>query len=230
MSKSSCAASCSMYCRLVSCASATSDSSPTGTVLRCCRCAFDCSAAQWKGQLRPHHRPPARLTRSGTVQSAAEPCALSNGSPRLNSSFAHHRNQTGALHESQSTASALARALARTQIPCLNWPRLVRYRSLHLPHDPSVRRFPTQFIHPSGSSYPLQRVHALTKHIRPHSKYIGFPVGGFLQVAVSEAPSQSACKLELLRAGAPDTALRELAVFGLEYWFEDIDVVLPLVV
>src|ERR1019366_2896193 len=154
-------------------------------------------------------------TRSGTVQSAAEPCALSNGSPRLNSSFAHHRNQTGALHESQSTASALARALARTQIPCLNWPGLVRYRSLHLPHDPSVRRFPTQFIHPSGSSYPLQRVHALTKHIRPHSKYIGFPVGGFLQVAVSEAPSQSACKLELLRAGAPDTALRlALRLFG----------------
>ena len=132
---------------------------------------------------------------------------MSNGSPRLNSSFAHHRNQTGALHESQSTASALARALARTQIPCLNWPRLVRYRSLQLPHDPSVRHFPTQFIHPSGSSYPLQRVHALTKHIRPHSKYIGFPVGGFLQVAVSEAPSQSACKPELLRAGAPDTAL-----------------------
>jgi hypothetical protein len=30
---------------------------------------------------------------------------------------------------------------------------------------------------------------------------------GFLQVAVSEAPSQSACELELLRAGAPDTAL-----------------------
>jgi hypothetical protein len=40
----------------------------------------------------------------------------------------------------------------------------------------------------SGKSYPLQRVHALTEHVRPHSKYIGFPVGGFLQVAVSEAP------------------------------------------
>ena len=30
---------------------------------------------------------------------------------------------------------------------------------------------------------------------------------GFLQVAVSEAPSQSAFELELSRAGAPDTAL-----------------------
>src|ERR1035438_2630953 len=199
-----------MYCRRASSEFVTSDSSPTGTVLRCCRCAFECSADQRKRQLLLYHCPRNRLTHSGTVPSAVEPCTLSKGSPRRNSCFAHHRNQTGALHESQSTASALARALARTQIPCLNWPRLVRYRSLQLPHDPSVRRFPTQFIHPSGSSYPLLRVHALTKHIRPHSKYIGFPVGGFLQVAVSEAPSQSACKLELLRAGAPDTALRLL--------------------
>src|SRR5664279_1757580 len=197
-----------MYCRPVSCASATSDSSPTGIAQRCCRCAFSGSAGQSKGRLRQHHRPPKRLTHSGSAQSAVEPCTSSNGSPRLNSCFAHHRNQTGALHESQSTASALARALARMQIPCLNWPRLVRYRPLQLPHDPSVRRFQAQFIHQSGRSYPLQRVHALTEHVRPHSKYIGFPVGGFLQVAVSEAPSQSACELELLRVGAPDTALR----------------------
>ena len=35
-----------------------------------------------------------------------------------------------------------------------------------------------------------------------------FPVGGFLQVAVSEAPSQTLCKLVPSREGAPDTALR----------------------
>jgi hypothetical protein len=133
---------------------------------------------------------------------------LSNGSPRLNSCFAHHRNRTGALHEQLSTSSALARALARMRIPCLNEPRLVCYRSLQLPHDPSVRRFQARFMHQSGSSYILQRVHPLTDHLRTNSKYIGFPVGGFLQVAVSEAPSQSARELELLRAGAPDTALR----------------------
>ena len=44
------------------------------------------------------------------------------------------------------------------------------------------------------------------------SDLLEFPVGGFLQVAVSEAPSQSACELELLRAGAPDTALRHLRI------------------
>src|ERR1035438_7108543 len=87
---------------------------------------------------------------------------------------------------------------------------MLRYRSLHLPHDPSVRRFSAQFLHRSTSSYLLQRVHPLTDHLRPHSKYIGFPVGGFLQVAVSEAPSQRACELDLLRAGAPDPALGHL--------------------
>ena len=34
--------------------------------------------------------------------------------------------------------------------------------------------------------------------------------GGFLQVAVSEAPHPRACKLTLFRGGAPDTALRHL--------------------
>ena len=140
-----------------------------------------------------------------------EPCTLPNGSPRLNSCFAHHRNQTAALHELLSTSSALARALARMRVPCPNWPKWVRYRSSQLPKDPSVRRFQAQFIFQSRSSYPLQPVHGLTKHIRHHSKYIGFPVGGFLQVAVSEAPSQNSCKLELSRTGAPDTALRHVS-------------------
>jgi hypothetical protein len=51
-----------------------------------------------------------------------------------------------------------------------------------------VRRFQAQFRHPSGRSYLSQRVHPPTRLVRPHSKYIAFPVGGFLQVAVSEAP------------------------------------------
>ena len=49
--------------------------------------------------LRRHHRPPIRPTHSGTAQSAAEPCASSNGSPPRNSCFALHLNQTGAPHE-----------------------------------------------------------------------------------------------------------------------------------
>src|SRR3954465_4077481 len=93
---SSCAASCSICCRPVSCASATSDSSPTATALRSCRCASNCSAAQRRCLLRRHHRPPIRTTHSGTVLSAAGSCASSNGSPPRNSCFARHLNQTAA--------------------------------------------------------------------------------------------------------------------------------------
>src|SRR5208337_729333 len=34
-----------------------------------------------------------------------------------------------------------------------------------------------------------------------HSKYIAFPEGGFLQVAVSEAPGQGSCDCRLFRGG-----------------------------
>jgi hypothetical protein len=49
-----------------------------------------------KTLLRWHRRPPIRTTHSGTVLSAAEPCASSNGSPPRNSCFARHLNQTAA--------------------------------------------------------------------------------------------------------------------------------------
>ncbi len=103
---SSCADSCSTCCRRASCASATSDSSPTANELLCCRCACNCSADYSRRPLPRHHRPPMRLTHSGTARSAEEPCASSNGSPPPNSCFALHLNQTGAQHEALSTSSA----------------------------------------------------------------------------------------------------------------------------
>src|ERR1700722_742386 len=102
---SSCAASCSICCRPASCASATSDSSPTATALRACRYASNCSADHRKTQLRRHHRPPIRTTHSGTVLPAAQPCALSNGSPLRNSCFARHLNQTAAPLERLNLSS-----------------------------------------------------------------------------------------------------------------------------
>src|SRR5277367_5964500 len=107
---SSCAASCSMYCRPASCAYATSDALPTATALLYCRFAFDSSATQRRWLLRQHHHPPIRLTQSGTAQSAVEPCTWSNGSPPRNSCFARHLHQTDALHEALSTPSTSARA------------------------------------------------------------------------------------------------------------------------
>src|ERR1700691_2645137 len=102
---SSCADSCSMYCRPASCAYATSDSLPTVTALLCCRCAFDSSTTQRTWLLRQHHHPPIRLTQSGAAQSAVEACTSSNGSPPHNSCFAPHLNQTDALHEAPFTSS-----------------------------------------------------------------------------------------------------------------------------
>ena len=148
---SSCAASCSICCRLASCASATSDSSPTATALLCCRCAFDYSAAQSTWLLRQHHRPPTRLTHSGAAQSAVEPCVSSNGSPPRNSCFAHHLNQTDAPHEAPSTSSASARASAHTRIPCLFRPRPLGCQPLQRPTKASA----SQHSAPSGpSSHP----------------------------------------------------------------------------
>ena len=118
---SSCDAFCSTCCHQGSCASATSDSSPTVNAPRCCRCACDCWADHSKTQLRSHHRPPISLIHSGTVHSAAEPCASSNGSLPRNSCFARRLNRTGAQHEVLLTSSVTARASARTRILCRIW-------------------------------------------------------------------------------------------------------------
>ena len=186
---SSCAASCSICCRRASCASATSASSPTATAPHSCRSASNCSAAQRRQLLRRHHRPPTRFTHSGTVPSAAEPCASSNGSPPPNSCSAHHLNQTGAPHEPLSTSSASARASARTQIPCLNWQKLPP-----LPASPAPPGSATSSAASSAQStsnrqvIPNSACPDPSAPAQPHSKYIAFHVGGFLQVAVSEAP------------------------------------------
>ena len=50
------------------------------------------------------------------------------------------------------------------------------------------------------------------------SKYIGFHEGGFLQVAVSEAPSLTAIVRPLLRGGAPDIALGLVVTYRLELY------------
>src|SRR6266567_6622585 len=199
---SSCAASCSICCRPVSCASATSDSSPTATALRSCRCASNCSAAQRRCLLRWHHRPLIRTTHSGTVLSAAQPCASSNGSPLRNSCFARHLNQISAPLEPLFPPSTSTRASARTRIPCLSWQKPLACWSLLPPHQPSAsHRAAPSGLHAiaSNQSQPAPDPSAPTQ---TDAKYIGFREGGFLQVAVSEAPRLRACNCALLRRGA----------------------------
>jgi len=102
--------------------------------------------------------------------------------------FALHQNQIDVLHEPISASSASTRASARTQIPILICPRVHDQLSFQRPPNASMQPPPA----PSGlqnfNSRRFKPVPSLTAHPQPHSKYIGFPVGGFLQVAVSEAP------------------------------------------
>src|ERR1035438_7342467 len=92
---SSCAVSCSTCCRRDSCASATSASSPTATAPHSCRSDSNCLPAQRRQLLRRLHRAPTRFTHSGTVPSAAEPFASSNGSHRPNCWLAlHHAHKS----------------------------------------------------------------------------------------------------------------------------------------
>jgi hypothetical protein len=185
---SSFAASCSICCHPASCASATSDSLPTATALLCCRCVFDSWATQRTCLLRQHHHPPIRLTHSGAAQSAVELCTSSNGSPLRNSCFAPHLNQTDALHEAPSTSSTSARASAHTRIPCRFRPKPLGGQPLRRPQKAAA----SQHAAPSAPSViqrcPAQPVADPSAPVQADSKYIGFPEGGFLQVAVSEAP------------------------------------------
>src|SRR6202453_5272144 len=185
---SSYAASCYTCCRRASCASATSASSPTEAVLRCCQCAYYCSADHSKIELRRHHRPQIRLIHSGTAQSAAEPCASLSGSPLPNSYFAPHLNQNGAPHEPLSTSSVFARAAARSRMSSLLRPTPVPCQRLQRPNHASKSHWPPPFELQATRLHPTQPVRDPSAPTRADSKYIGFPVGGFLQVAVSEAP------------------------------------------
>ena len=110
----------------------------------------------------------------------------SNDSPPRNSRSALHRN--GALHEPLFASSISARSSARTQIPCLICPRVFCQLSFQRPPNAPMQPFAA----PSGlknlTSSPSKPVLSLSERAQPHSKYIGFPEGGFLQVAVSEAP------------------------------------------
>jgi hypothetical protein len=185
---SSYAASCCTCCRRAWCASATSACSPTGAVLPCCHCAHCCSADHCKIQLRRQHRPQIRLIHSGTAQSAAEPYASLNGSPLPNSCFAPHLNQNGALHQPLSTSSVFARASARTRMPCLILPKPLRCQPLQRPHQASKSHWAAPFELQANRLHQTQPVRDPSAPTRADSMYIGSPVGGFLQTAVSKVP------------------------------------------
>ncbi len=132
----------------------------------------------------------------------AEPYASSNGSPPRNSCFARHLNQTGTQHEALSTSSAFERASAPTRILLFIRPKPRGRQSLQPPHQTSASHAAV----PSGlqaiGSYPTQSVPDPSAPAQTDSKCIAFHEGGFLQVAVSEAPHPGACNCAMSCAGA----------------------------
>jgi hypothetical protein len=152
-------------------------------------------------------------------------CAISAptpiASPLRNSCLARRLNQTGTPHESLSTSSAPDRASARSRTPCLLRSKPLRGQPLHRPHQVSasphaapscpsvIGRCPTLFV--PDPSAPDQT----------DSTYIGFHEGGFLQVAVSEAPHLDTIDptRNVLSGGAPDTALRLFVIYPIPIGF-----------
>ena len=156
------------------------------------------SAARRERQLRRLNHLSKGLTHSGTARSAEAPCASSNGSPPPNSCFAHHLNQISAQHEALSISPAFAHASARLRIPCLIRPKTLKCQSLKPPHQPPASRYTAPSGHQTNGSHPTRPVPDPSAPAEAQSKYIGFHGGGFLQVAVSEAPCMRECKLALL--------------------------------
>jgi hypothetical protein len=118
----------------------------------------------------------------------AEPCASSNGSPRRNSCSVLHLNQTAAQHEDLSASPASARASARTQIPCLIRPKPCGCSSPQPPYRAKARHCAAPSGLQENGSYPTQSLPDPPAPTQTDSKYIALHEGGFLQVAVSEAP------------------------------------------
>ena len=131
----------------------------------------------------------------------------SNDSPPPNFCSALHLNLTGVPLEPLSASSAFPRVPARKHIPCLIGSGTLCPQSPQPLPDSSLRRSAVPCGPQSGGSYSYPDFHKPSTPRSAHSKYIAFHEGGFLHVAVSEAPALRTCNCALLSGGAPDTAL-----------------------
>src|SRR6202008_3313090 len=93
------------------------------------------------------------------------------------------------------------RVPARKHIPCLIWPEPFRYQSLCPLPDSSLPHFAVPCGPQSSRSYSFRNFLKPSTLRSAHSKYIAFHEGGFLQVAVSEAPSSESMQLRIVVAG-----------------------------
>jgi len=171
------------------------------TALRACLCAFGFSAAQRRWLLRQHHR-----HRSDS---------LALELPDLRRNHAHRRTALrcatpASLSTSTRSVRSMKTYLHPRPLPCFgaladplpNDPGLRGTLSPELANDTLLCYFTAPSHHQSGKFHSAQSVPDPSAPAQAHSKYIGSAEGGFLQVAVSEAPRARACNCVLLRAGA----------------------------
>jgi hypothetical protein len=127
----------------------------------------------------------------------------SSGSPRRNSSSDLHLIPAGAQHESTFPASHLPRAPAPTPALCLIWPRRHYPSSLRPLPANSVRLVSLRSRPTTATHRRQQHLHGPSLPAQPHTKPIDHAQwrGGFLQVAVSEAPAHSVLNPQIFAHG-----------------------------
>src|SRR6266852_9857998 len=183
---SSCAASSCTCCRAVLCASATSDFLLTGGEQNSFHSVLGCSSNPIRQQRAPLRRR-CPFTRCGNVHFAAEPCKLSSASPPRNFSSDLRLISAGAPHESASPASNLARASARTLVLCLAFLRMQYGYALGTLRCSAPRAFSLPTATETKALSQQRHTSQRSRRAHPDTNPI-VPPGGFLQVAVSEAP------------------------------------------
>jgi hypothetical protein len=202
---SSCAVSCFTCCRAALCVFATSAFSPTGGERSFFHSVPDCSSHPIGQQQTPHH-PRCPFVRCGNVRFAAESCKWSNASPPRSCSSDPRLISAGAPHESTSPASNFARASARTLVLCLAFLKMQYGCTLGTLRCTTPPAFSLPTATETQALSQQRHTSQRSKRAHPDTNPI-VPRGGFLQVAVSEAPFHSVSTPSSSLVGASDTAL-----------------------
>ena len=125
---------------------------------------------------------------------------MSSASPPRNSSSDPRLLSAGAPHESASPASNLARASARTLVLCLPLVRMQYGGAIQTLRCAAPRSFSLRPATEPQALSPQRQTHKRSRPAHPVTNPI-VPRGGFLQVAVSEAPIYSASEREIFPPG-----------------------------
>ena len=132
---------------------------------------------------------------------------MSSASPPRDFSSDLRLISAGAPHESTSPPSNLARASARTLVLCLAFLRMQYGGAIQTLRCTAPRPFSLRHVTETQALSPQRQTRKRSRPAHPHTNPI-VPRGGFLQVAVSEAPLHSVSTPGSSLRGASDTALR----------------------